>query len=96
MKCDLTCPEIHQILLVQRTHLLYDGPQPPLEGHEPLAGLPGLVIEGGVADQCGHVDVPDTIQQQAEILRGEAVQGAGWDDVKDSLLHLKHREILVK
>ena len=34
-----TCPEVDQVLLLQRTHLLYDGPQPPLEGDETLAGL---------------------------------------------------------
>ena len=91
--CDLTCPEIDQILLVQRTHLLYDGPQPALEGDEPLAGLARLVVEGGVADEGGHVDVPDTVQQQAEVLRGEAVQGPGRDNVKHSLLHLNQRNI---
>ena len=54
-------PEVDQVLLVERTHLLNDGPQPPLEGDQPLAGLSRLVIEGSVTDQSRHVDVSDSV-----------------------------------
>lgn len=52
-------------------HLVDDGPQPALEAREALRRLSALVIEAGVGDQRGHVDVSDAVQQQAQVLRRE-------------------------
>ena len=43
------CPEVNQVLLLHGGHLLYDSPQPSLEGDQPIIGLATLVVEGGVA-----------------------------------------------
>ena len=50
----------------------------------PVWSLPALIVKGGVGDECGHVDVPNPVEQQAEVLGSEAVQGPGRDHVKQS------------
>ena len=66
----LTSPEIDEILLFERRHFLYDRPQPALEVLEPLRGLARLVVEGGVADQGGNVDVADLkLEKNSEKLK---------------------------
>ena len=55
----LTSPEEDEILLLERRHLFDDGPEPALEGDEPVGTLAALVVERRVADQRRHVDVAD-------------------------------------
>ena len=57
-------PEVDQVLLLQRGHLLNHGPQPALEGHQSVVRLARLVVEGGVGDQGGHDNVPNTVVEQ--------------------------------
>jgi len=66
-------PEVDQVLLLQRGHLLNHGPQPALEGHQSVVRLARLVVEGGVGDQGGHDNVPNTVVEQP--VRFPIVQG---------------------
>lgn len=47
--------------------------------------LTTLVIEGGVGDEGLHVNVPNTIQQKTQVLRGQPLQ-RGWRN------HVKHTQ----
>ena len=58
-RAQLTSPEEDEILLLQRRHLFDDGPEPTLEGDQPVGTLAALVVERRVADQRRNVDVAD-------------------------------------
>ena len=47
-----------------------------------LTRLTTLVIEGGVGDEGLHVNVPNTIQQETQVLRGQPVQRGCRNHVK--------------
>lgn len=64
----------NQILSLEMRHLVHDGPEPALEPREALGRLPALVVEAGVGDQRGHVDVADAVQQQPQVLRRQPLQ----------------------
>lgn len=52
----------HQVLPLEVRHLVDDRPKPSLEAREALGRLAALVVEAGVGDECGHVDVSHSVQ----------------------------------
>ena len=48
-----------------------------------------LVVEGGVANERGHVDVTHAVEKESEVLRGEGVHTPGGNHVKHTLFDLK-------
>ncbi len=50
----------------------------------PVSWLAALIVEGCVGDEGGHIDVPHPVQEQAEILRCEAVKAAGRQHVEQA------------
>ncbi len=54
------------------------------ERGSPVSWLSALIVEGCVGDEGGHIDVPHPVQEQAEILRCEAVKAAGRQHVKQT------------
>ena len=71
-----TCPEVDEVLLLERRHLLDDGPEPALEVDEAVRRLARLVVERRVADQRLHVDVAHLQEKGREkLMRNSGMAG---------------------
>ena len=44
--------------------------------------LTAFIIKWRIAYECLHIDVPDTIKQETQVLGCQAVQTALWKDVE--------------
>lgn len=69
-------------------HFLNNGPEPALKAHEPLAVLARFIVEAGVRDECGDIDVAHAVEQQPEVLGRQVVQRAGRQHVKHACAQL--------
>lgn len=66
-------------------HFIDYGPKPALESCEPVGLLAALVVEAGVGDERGHVDVAHAVQQQPQVLRRQTLQSRFGQHVQDAV-----------
>lgn len=77
-----------QVLSLDVRHFLDYGPEPALKAHEPLTILARFIVEAGVRNKSGDVDVTNPVKQQTEVLCRQVVQRAGRQHVKHSCAQL--------
>ena len=83
----------HHILTFVIVHFLDHRPEPSFEPLNPLVVLATLVVEWRVTDECLHVDVTDTVQQQTQILRCKALEWCRWYDIKHTQSYVLNKYI---
>lgn len=82
----------YQILSFDVGHLLHNAPQPPFEFQQFLAAFARLIVERGVGDQCTHMDVAHTVQQQSQVFGSQELHGITWQDIENTRTKFLMRE----